>query len=623
MMTLYIFFYKLEFLMLQLSPVHLTMKPNQLTESEMKLVYFGLLFFGLLFAHVTCYSSGLVTVACDTMLPRHGNNSVQTTVPPYTVSASNYSFSPGDNITVTLKANSDIVFKGFFLQARTVSGNNTVGYFTVTNSTIQTLDCGGTVKSAVSHTSSINKSSISVLWTAPFTAENVHFRATFVQSRSVFWAEVESPVLTMMSSTSQPNSSSTASPTLISSTQNIASGPPPTSISSSSCGIEKVCFSSPSNCDPATSHNCFFMSSALASGGGYKFEISGPSAGYVSFGFSDDQVMGNDDIYICGMDSVGGIGIQHAYSEGQSRPLTLNLSNVEVNLASFTSGVIQCSFISRNSISTQYPVQQSKSINSSYYILMAYGDSSNGRIQYHGMSGTFISSSKIDPSVATNVTVSSSNSQDLVNAHGCLMLIAWMTTGTLGMVFARYMKVAAKKMIFGKAAWFQAHIFLMFLTVAATITSFVLAFVNAMGWAYGANSHSIIGCIVMILAFFQPIIAIFRPSPQSNWRSIFNWFHALNAFVTYVLAVANLFLGMQLINGNSGWMVKVMGGFLGWVALNVIFFEINAFLARKDLKKAVDNDNQISVKYELFILPFYMCGNLAFLIALLVGIGQS
>ncbi|MEE6517597.1 hypothetical protein FKM82_027920 [Ascaphus truei] len=254
--------------------------------------------------------------------------------------------------------------------------------------------------------------------------------------------------------------------------------------------------------------NCFFMSSAPVSGGGYWFEISGPSDGYVAIGFSDDTQMGNDDIYICGMNSAGTVQVQHAYSEGKVRPRILALNNVEVSLASFSSGVMQCSFMSRNNISTQTPTRASSN---SFYIFLAYGASVNGVIQFHGTTGTSISSTKIDLLVAANVSSSQSSGQATIKAHGTLMLIAWMTTGSLGMIIARYLKVAAKQLVFGKALWFQR-----------------------------ANTHAILGCIVMILAFFQPFIAFFRPSPQSSRRFIFNWFHALNALVMKVLAVFRL-----------------------------------------------------------------------------------
>lgn len=41
---------------------------------------------------------------------------------------------------------------------------------------------------------------------------------------------------------------------------------------------------------------------------------------------------------------------------------------------------------------------------------------------------------------------------------GALMLIAWMTTGSIGMIMARYMKSAAGKPILGKAIWYQVRL---------------------------------------------------------------------------------------------------------------------------------------------------------------------
>ncbi|XP_044158364.1 putative ferric-chelate reductase 1 [Bufo gargarizans] len=430
-----------------------------------------------------------------------------------------------------------------------------------------------------------------------------------------------SPIVPSTAASNTSSASSSVPPSSLSSSH----PPPPTYISSETCGTQKICLSSPSDCDPSKSSNCFFMSSAMTDDGAYNFEISGLSGGYVSIGFSDDQLMGEDDVYICGINSNGQVEIQHAYTEGRKTPLSLPLGNVNVSMTSFTSGVIQCSFTSRNQISTQLPARQARSSNSSdtYYILFAYGSAENGRIRFHGP-GVFSSDTKINLAVASNVTQKEYSTPIMVKTHGALMLIAWMTTGSLGMIIARYFKTAAKKPILGKALWFQAHLVFMVLTVAATIVAFVLSFVQAKGWVYYVSTHAILGCIVMILAFFQPIIAFFRPSPESKQRYIFYWFHVANALVMKVLAVANLFLGFQFIDQRLGWMVKVMGGFVGWGALTVICFEINAYLARKEMNKLADKESkEASVKSEVYLLIIYLCGNLAFLITLLVGIGLS
>ncbi|XP_015268814.1 PREDICTED: putative ferric-chelate reductase 1 [Gekko japonicus] len=186
------------------------------------------------------------------------------------------------------------------------------------------------------------------------------------------------------------------------------------------------------------------------------------------------------------------------------------------------------------------------------------------------------------------------------------------------MVFARYLK-SIKKPLLGKDIWFQIHFWMMLLTVAATITAFVLAFVAVKGWSSWAQTHAIIGCIVMVLCFFQPLIAFFRPSPQNNRRFIFNWFHMLNALVIKVLADADLFLGLKMLNSPDHWMVKTMGGFVGWEALIAITLDVNLWLKKREIY----DDSQAKVKSEVLLLLIYLCGSLAFVIALLVGIGKS
>lgn len=65
------------------------------------------------------------------------------------------------------------------------------------------------------------------------------------------------------------------------------------SITSAACGVTKLCFSQPASCDPAANSKCYFMSAVALSptAAAVRYEMTGPSDGYVSFGFSDDQMM--------------------------------------------------------------------------------------------------------------------------------------------------------------------------------------------------------------------------------------------------------------------------------------------------------------------------------------------
>uniref|UniRef100_A0A803K1Z3 Ferric-chelate reductase 1 n=1 Tax=Xenopus tropicalis TaxID=8364 RepID=A0A803K1Z3_XENTR len=412
--------------------------------------------------HVAAYPNGKVEVACGTMEPNHGA-SPQTSAAPYSLVVSNTTYGNGQSITVTLNNTSQgIPFEGFLIQARAVGGHKPLGTFQVSDSAAQTLTCN---TDAVSHTDSNLKSNIQVTWTAPdVLTGNVMFRATVVKSKKTFWTNVVSTALIYNNKVSNTTTTALNGHTV--------------TISNTTCGTQKFCLSNPANCSPDNG-SCLFMSS-VPSSNGFVFEMSGSTTGYLAIAFSDDQLMGNDDIYICTRNSSGNILVQRAFSTGHVTPQARNMVSA-------------------------------------------------------------------------------------------LMLIAWMTTGTVGMLTARYMKHAANKLFIGKALWFLIHVCLMCLTVIFTIIAFIMVFANDTG------AHPVLGCIVMILSFLQPFGALLRPDPNHKRRFIFNWVHGLNALLIKVLAVAAIFLGLQLVDiSPSQWMPKVMGGFYGWEVLFYIILEINA-----------------------------------------------
>ncbi|KAG9351107.1 hypothetical protein JZ751_024997, partial [Albula glossodonta] len=500
------------------------------------------------------------------MTPRHRDFSAQQTASPYLVISDQTSYKGGDEITVTLKADST-PFRGFMLQAHEVGGSDPVGSFAVTDVQAQILSCNG-MPNSVTHTSNVDKTKIQGLWKAPPSGnlKDIEFRATFVQTFSTYWLGVSSSRV-IYSGRSDPT---------ISAGLNTTSRPtPPNSvaISRGNCGSGKVCLSQPSGCDPASDANCYFMSAETSSNSSdIHFEMSGPSEGYIAMGFSNDRMMGNDDIYICGLDSTSAVQVQHAYSKGRFAPEILPLGNISNIQSSFLNGVISCSFTSRNPITTH----RSATVNSLYYLMFAYGPSNNGKIQFHR--STFVSEREVDLSHPQTV---STNLPHIVKAHGALMLIAWMTTGSLGMLIARYLKAVTKGTVCcGKDLWFSAHVFLMSLSVAATIIAFILIFSHVRGWSGGA--HPVLGCLVMILAFIQPLAAVFRCGPDHSWRFIFNWAHALNAVAIKFLAVAAIFTGLSIIDRTSDmWVLKVMGGFVGWEALLYLLQELHFRLSQK------------------------------------------
>ncbi|XP_078021291.1 putative ferric-chelate reductase 1 [Epinephelus lanceolatus] len=199
------------------------------------------------------------------------------------------------------------------------------------------------------------------------------------------------------------------------------------------------------------------------------------------------------------------------------------------------------------------------------------------------------------------------------------MLIAWMTTGSLGMMVARYLKEVTKRQkLCGKDVWFLVHLAVMSMTVAATIIAFILSFSYVKAWSGGA--HAVLGCLVMIISFFQPILALLRCGPQHPRRFLFNWSHALTAVTIKALAVAAILTGLKLTDSTlDQLLMKVMGGMVGWEALFYILLDVR-------LKWKVNSTDPVESELktvDVLLMALFFLGNLTFLVTLLVGIGMS
>ncbi|XP_034028594.1 putative ferric-chelate reductase 1 isoform X2 [Thalassophryne amazonica] len=523
-----------------------------------------------------CYSSGQVMDSCKNLQPNHSGHSPQTNSAPFVITTDRSSYNHQDKVTVHLQAPASTPFTGFLLQAREVGAVAPLGFFMLITGAAQLLTCNQTLNSAVSHTSDSAKTSIQVTWSsgASGQAKPIQFHASFVKNYQIFWTDVKSPILQFNDSTVGFTSSPSMTTAMMTPT-----GAPPVSISRANCGVSKVCFSQPSDCDPAVSENCYFMSAMMSSRSdvAFHYELTGSSDGYISFGFSDDQIMGNDDIYICGFGRNGLVHVQHAYSTGRKSPEILPLGNISDVKTSVHDKVISCSFSSTNPISTQ----RTSGFNKTYYLMFAHGPTTSGQIQFH--TDTFISSEKID--ISRPQLVSEARWPHIIKAHGALMLIAWMTTGSLGMMVARYLKGLAKgHKVCSNKIWFVVHVVVMSVTVAATIIGFILSFSYAKDWSGGA--HPVLGCLVLILSVIQPVVALLRCGPDHPLRVLFNSSHALNAFVVKAIAVAAIFTGLKLIDTTfNQWLLKVMGGFLGWEVVFYILHEVHFRWKSSDTKK--------------------------------------
>ncbi|XP_075871564.1 putative ferric-chelate reductase 1 [Nelusetta ayraudi] len=570
------------------------------------------------------YANGKVTKSCDSMVPRHGSVG-ETTPSPYQLATNSTTFRPKDSIRVILSGKS--YFKGFLLEARDAANWGsvaTVGTFTLTSpGNTQLLTCHKHQDSAVSHRSDAKKTEVAVVWNAPVDAPDyVQFFVSVVAEFNQYWVKLPGPVISQRGAPPLTTQSHTTPP-VQTTTPSILPGP----FSSQGCGHSKSCVLDPPGCNPQTDPRCFFLS--MATEGPDKtsvvFELSGPAEGYVSFALSWDTWMGNDDVYLCLKDG-DRVSVSAASVSGRTHPENQTQSALASVSWRLADGAMQCRFSRRVKVSHQEPGRFD--LDQDYFLFLASGQAQHGKISRHGRQ-PFISSQKKLITGSPEVLLGS-RSPIIMKMHGVLMLIAWMLTGSVGTFIASFYKPEwPDKTLLGQKIWFQVHRGLMTLTVALTVAAFCLPFFYRRGWSKRADVHPYLGCCVLVLSLTQPIMAAFRPSPDSSRRFIFNWAHWGVGYSTEIMAVAAMFVGMKqasLLLPQPG-STHVLIGYVAWLAsLRILLLVhkhvcVNRLLGLSDSQCA---DRSSLAKWtpiiKSLILAVLVLGNTALLGALLHSI---
>uniref|UniRef100_UPI000D2F6973 putative ferric-chelate reductase 1 n=1 Tax=Maylandia zebra TaxID=106582 RepID=UPI000D2F6973 len=125
------------------------------------------------------------------------------------------------------------------------------------------------------------------------------------------------------------------------------------------------------------------------------------------------------------------------------------------------------------------------------------------------------------------------------------------------------------------------------------------------------GAHPVLGCLVMILSLIQPIGALLRCGPQHHLRYLFNWTHFLNAVVIKSIAVAAIFTGLDRIDSDDGWLLKVMGGFFAWEVLFIIILEVHDWVV-KHRDDTADQMESALVKGDSCLIAVYLLETFAF-----------
>ncbi|CAJ0950661.1 unnamed protein product, partial [Mesorhabditis belari] len=391
----------------------------------------------------------------------------------------------------------------------------------------------------------------------------------------------------------------------------------------STCGQTKGCLFAPTGCVPSQDCRISF-SYQVQNGQTLQMEISGqppnPQAGFVAVGFSKDNSMGDDSVSACVSNNGQTTGLL-AYTPAKS--ITVKNSPVQTTIqASATNGNLYC--VLRRQLGNTGDAQIFD-LNGTYYVLMADGPLDNGIPTYHsnnrwvlprtdiGRYGTNAFGQTIqrdDPGSqgATSGTQHSTNDK-LKIAHGILMVLAWSVFIFTGILFARHFRGHwPNTTMLGVKMWFNFHRTINMIGVGMTIAAFVLIFV-ANGWQWSgpkANAstaenqawssiHSILGLLACVIAWAQPLNAVFRCNPESKARPIFNMIHRFFGFSAWLMAAAATMIAVVHFNGMFSNRDAALGLYIAYIAvagLTLIVLELifirNFFVSRRGVGNEIE-----------------------------------
>ncbi|XP_063494298.1 reelin domain-containing protein 1 isoform X2 [Symphalangus syndactylus] len=150
---------------------------------------------------LSAFSHGASTVACEDMQPKHIQAQPQHQDTHHvTIHTHRSSYAPGDKIPVTVRSSRD--FMGFLLQAQRVSDHQVAGTFILIPPHSKLMTCFQEAD-AVTHSDKSLKRNLSFVWKAPARpVGDIKFLLSVVQSYFVYWARIESSVVSQQTHSS-------------------------------------------------------------------------------------------------------------------------------------------------------------------------------------------------------------------------------------------------------------------------------------------------------------------------------------------------------------------------------------------------------------------------------------
>ncbi|RDY06660.1 Cytochrome b561 and DOMON domain-containing protein, partial [Mucuna pruriens] len=152
-------------------------------------------------------------------------------------------------------------------------------------------------------------------------------------------------------------------------------------------------------------------------------------------------------------------------------------------------------------------------------------------------------------SISLNYATGSSASNPYMNlkkSHGVLNILGWGILIIMGAIVARYFKE-------WDPFWFYFHTTVQSLGFVLGVIGVISGLVLDNQLHIDVSLHKALGIIILVLGCLQVMAFLGRPKKESKVRKYWNLYHHNMGRILIILAVANIFYGIQLGREGRGW----------------------------------------------------------------------
>ena len=170
-------------------------------------------------------------------------------------------------------------------------------------------------------------------------------------------------------------------------------------------------------------------------------------------------------------------------------------------------------------------------------------------------------------------SVLDSSDKNKAKQHGLFMISIWGFVVPIAIVAKRFISTTVS---IGKGKYpigFLIHAVLLTVSGAATIASVILA---SMDFDSGVKKgHKVIGYIIAANGCLQILMGIFRPGRDAPGRQVFNIIHQNLGRVTWILSIAQIFIGVNNYDRIYGepdtpFSMAIAGSIFGGISFMVV-----------------------------------------------------